>query len=151
MSWPGCSDVERYFCLSYLTPDVESDPTSHQPYWVEHCMRALQPALKYWVVKPALPVRRVVRCYFAVDSEANGYDSEELLLPDGWSEIVFAFAANFDRRLVAAPEQRTVMSRSYIIGGRSHSVVTGGSDRVGSLHCEAICESSMPSWVPTTR
>ena len=98
-------------------------------------MRSLHPALinstlKYWVVKPALPLRRVVRCYFAVDSEGHGYDSEELLLPDGWSEIVFAFAANFDRRSVEGPEQRTMMRRSYLIGGRSHSVVTGGSDRL---------------------
>jgi len=98
-------------------------------------MRSLHPALinstlKYWVVKPALPLRRVVRCYFAVDSEGHGYDSEELLLPDGWSEIVFTFAANFDRRSIAGPEQRTVMRRSYLIGGRSHSVVTGGSDRL---------------------
>jgi AraC-like DNA-binding protein len=98
-------------------------------------MRSLAPTLinstlKYWVVKPALPLRGVVRCYFAVDSEGNGYDSEELLLPDGWSEIVFALAADFDRRSVAAPEKRTLMRGSYLIGGRSHSVVTGGSDRL---------------------
>jgi AraC-like DNA-binding protein len=109
--------------------------TSHQHVPGKHRMRSLHPALinstlKYWVVKPALPLRGVVRCYFAVDSEGYGYDAEELLLPDGWSEIVFALAANFDRRSVAAPEQRTVMCRSYIIGGRSHSVVTGGSDRL---------------------
>lgn len=87
-------------------------------------------ALRYWVLPPAAELSGCVRCYFVVDSGPRPYLAEELLIPDGYSEIVFMLAAGFDRRRVLDAEKRTLVSRSYLIGGRSHSVITGGSERL---------------------
>jgi AraC-like DNA-binding protein len=46
------------------------------------------------------------------------------LLPDGYSEIVFSLDCAFDRWSIDKPDERTEMSSSYLIGGRSHSVLT---------------------------
>jgi AraC-like DNA-binding protein len=98
-------------------------------------MSPLQPtiintALQYWVLPPAAELSGHVRCYFVVDSGQRPYPFEELLIPDGHAEIVFTLAAGFDRRPVVDAEKRTVVSRSYVIGGRSHSIITGGSQRL---------------------
>jgi hypothetical protein len=49
---------------------------------------------------------------------------EELLIPDGHAELVFVIDNAFERWAVGQPERRGVMRRSYVIGGRSHSVIT---------------------------
>lgn len=86
--------------------------------------------LKYWLWQPAPALRNLVSCYFVVDAGENPYDVHELLLPDGYSEIVFALEAGFDRWVVGEPERCAAMRRSYLIGGRSTSVVTGGARRL---------------------
>jgi AraC-like DNA-binding protein len=58
---------------------------------------------------------------------AGQVGGEELLIPDGHSEIVFTIANAFERWTVGQPEHREVMCQSYVIGGRSRSVIT--SDR----------------------
>lgn len=49
---------------------------------------------------------------------------EELLIPDGHSELVFVIDSAFERWTVGQPERREVMRQSYVIGSRSRSVVT---------------------------
>ena len=86
--------------------------------------------LKYWLLQPAPALRSRISCYFVVDAGDNPYHVDELLLPDGYSEIVFALAAGFDRWVVGEADRCSVMRRSYLIGGRSTSVVTGGAQRL---------------------
>lgn len=98
-------------------------------------MNPLQPTLirdnlQYWLLPPDARLASHVRCYFVVDAGSSPYHHDELLLPDGYAEIVFALDAGFERWAVAAESDRRVMSRSYLIGGRSHSVLTGGSKRL---------------------
>jgi AraC-like DNA-binding protein len=87
--------------------------------------------MRYWRIAPDPRLRAVVSCYWAVDSEPIGTriralePTEDLLIPDGLSEIVFnRGCAGFDRWQLGARERNQFMGRSYVIGGRSHSVNT---------------------------
>src|SRR5687768_17317324 len=86
--------------------------------------------LRYWLLRPDRRLAHLVRCYFVVDAGAHPYHQDELLLPDGYAEIVFALDAGYQRWEVGEATRRDVMRRSYIIGGRSRSVCTGGSQRL---------------------
>jgi AraC-like DNA-binding protein len=87
---------------------------------------ALQPLPDWQMMKPDPRLWPHVLCYYLAlpqkSSPPTGGD--ELLLPDGHSEIVFTIANAFERWTVGQPERREVMCQSYIIGGRSRSVVT---------------------------
>lgn len=85
--------------------------------------------LEYWLLRPDARLAGQVRCYFVVDAGKASYEHDELLLPDGYAEIVFALDAGYERWAVGK-ERRSVMRRSYVIGGRSHSVMTSGSRRL---------------------
>jgi len=87
--------------------------------------------MRYWRIAPDPRLRGVVSCYWVVDSQAinarlNANEpTEDLLIPDGLSEIVFnRGSAGFERWRLGEPENRKTMAGSYIIGGRSHSVNT---------------------------
>jgi AraC-like DNA-binding protein len=86
--------------------------------------------LRYWLLRPDERLANLVRCYFAVDAGGRPYHHDELLLPDGYAEIVFAFDAGYQRWRLGEATRRDVMRGSYIIGGRSHSVCTSGSQRL---------------------
>ena len=100
----------------------------------------LRPALvsremRYWLMKPDARLRRHVYCYFLAQpmsstcADAAAYKKEELLIPDGHSEIVFNIAGAYERR-ASGSSARAVMRHSYLIGGRSHSVLTRDLERV---------------------
>jgi AraC-like DNA-binding protein len=83
----------------------------------------------YWRLRPDARLRPRVLCYFAAfpapgESASKPRFQEELLLPDGYSELVFNLADGYERWPVGDGTQRQVMQPSYIIGGRSHSVLT---------------------------
>jgi AraC-like DNA-binding protein len=87
--------------------------------------------MRYWLLKPDARLREWVNCYFFVEPGAAerlqpNYQHEalELLLPDGYSEIIFCFEGRYERRPVGKCAQPAVMGSSYLIGGRSHSVLT---------------------------
>lgn len=86
--------------------------------------------LEYWLLRPDARLAGAVRCYFVVDAGKASYEHDELLLPDGYAEIVFALDAGYERWAVGEQQRRSVMKRSYVIGGRSHSVMTSGSRRL---------------------
>jgi len=83
-------------------------------------------------MQPDERLRPWVFCYFLVEPTGQTPPGErvppdnqqQLLLPDGYSEIVFNLDAAFERWAIGQPDQRAVMSSSYLIGGRSHSVLT---------------------------
>lgn len=87
--------------------------------------------MRYWRLAPDPRLRGVVSCYWVVDSLPISAriralePTEDLLIPDGLSEIVFnRGCAGFERWRLGEPDQRRRMARSYLIGGRSHSVNT---------------------------
>lgn len=95
--------------------------------------------MHYWRVQPDERLRSHVLCYYIVratpDSKPGQPDAlrSELLLPDGHSELVFSFGAAFERWVVGE-QKRSIMRPSYVIGGRSQSVLTrnlGNLDLVG--------------------
>jgi AraC-like DNA-binding protein len=89
--------------------------------------------MRYWRLQPDPRLRPLLLCYFVVEpNEAPELDfqGEELLIPDGHAEIVFNPAAGYERWAVGEGERRDVMKHSYLIGGRSHSVLTRNLSQV---------------------
>ncbi len=85
--------------------------------------------MRYWLIEPDPRLRPWVHCYFVVEPDPHGKpaadEPPELLLPDGHSEIVFNLGTSgYERWPVEDRTHRTVMRSSYLIGGRSHSVLT---------------------------
>ena len=87
--------------------------------------------MRYWRLKPDARLVPWIHCYwyvepdpYTVSPEADALDRHQLLIPDGHSELVFRLEGGFTRWRVDAPEQRAQMRASYVIGGRSHSVLT---------------------------
>jgi AraC-like DNA-binding protein len=78
------------------------------------------------MMKPDPRLRPQVLCYYLALPEKGAAPGggEELMLPDGHSEIVFTIENAFERWAVGQPERREVMRQSYVIGGRSRSVIT---------------------------
>ena len=98
--------------------------------------------MRYWRIAPDRRLRGLVACYWAVDSQpasasiAGREAAEDLLIPDGLSEIVFnRGTAGFERWQLGLRERRQHMAHSYIIGGRSHSINTRAS---GSLRLAGV-------------
>ena len=87
--------------------------------------------MRYWRLEPDARLAPWIHCYWYVEpdphsnSEHTGaVDRHQLLIPDGHSELVFRLEGSFTRWRVDAPGQRAEMRASYVIGGRSHSVLT---------------------------
>jgi AraC-like DNA-binding protein len=88
--------------------------------------------MRYWRLKPDARLRPWILCYWMVEpfneaahfASASDPDKLQLLIPDGHSEIVFRFAGSFTRWNIDAPDKPAQMAASYVIGGRSKSVLT---------------------------
>lgn len=85
--------------------------------------------LRYWRIDPDPRLRPQIVCYFValpgtVDTAKDAAPEAELLLPDGYSEIVFSLANRFERYAVGETKPSEEVCASYLIGGRSHSVLT---------------------------
>lgn len=87
--------------------------------------------MRYWLMKPDHRLQGRVHCYYLAQPissscthAAAAYKDEELLMPDGHSEIVFNLGGAYERWDASRTSVRSIMRRSYLIGGRSHSVVT---------------------------
>ncbi len=84
----------------------------------------------YWRIAPDPRLREQVLCYWMVEDAADRpatrfAHGEDLLLPDGYSEIVFnRGATSFERWQLGERASSEHMRGSYVIGGRSHSVGT---------------------------
>jgi AraC-like DNA-binding protein len=84
--------------------------------------------IRYWRLAPDPRLRSYVSCYFVAMPPSGALAprarDEELLLPDGHSELVFILSGGFERWPVDQERARHTMRPSYLIGGRSHSVLT---------------------------
>jgi AraC-like DNA-binding protein len=86
--------------------------------------------MRYWRLKPDARLASWIHCYWYVEPDPHcvpsqaDLDRRQLLIPDGHSEIVFFLEGSFSRWRVDAPERCVPMRASYVIGGRSHSVLT---------------------------
>src|SRR4051794_21951024 len=97
----------------------------------------LRPRMRYWRLSPDRRLWPSLLCYFVaepIDSPSadsiSGCFEEELILPDGHSEIIFNLGDGYERWDVGRPAKREIMRCSYVIGGRSHTVVTRDMGRV---------------------
>ena len=89
--------------------------------------------MRYWRMQPDARLLPWVLCYYLVEPTAAApisQSGQELLLPDGYSELVFKLDAPFERWVVGEPGKRSVMRSSYLIGGRFRSVLTRNLGRV---------------------
>jgi AraC-like DNA-binding protein len=96
----------------------------------------IQPTMKrdgmrYWRLKPDARLLPWIHCYWYVEPDPDtvsqnveALDRHQLLIPDGYSELVFRLEGGFTRWRVGEPGQGAQMRASYVIGGRSHSVLT---------------------------
>jgi AraC-like DNA-binding protein len=98
--------------------------------------------MRYWCMRPSARLHPWVVCYYYVEPDPTvpqthipSTDQQQVILPDGHAEIVFALAGAFDRWRIDDPTICTKMSTSYVIGGRSHSVNTRS---LGSLKLAGI-------------
>jgi AraC-like DNA-binding protein len=90
--------------------------------------------MRYWRLRPDARLRPWILCYWMVEPDpasetarsASAFEADklQLLIPDGHSEIVFRLAGSFVRWDIDAPAKRVRMDASYVIGGRSKSVLT---------------------------
>jgi len=87
--------------------------------------------MRYWRLAPDARLAPWIHCYWYVEpdpytraEQVEALDRHQLLIPDGHSELVFRLEGEFTRWRVDAPEHRVQMRASYVIGGRSHSVLT---------------------------
>ena len=87
-------------------------------------------SMRYWRIEPDRRLQPGIQCYAMVNPgrissihSALPEFEEQVLLPDGYSEIVFVLDGKFERRLVGEAGPRTVMASSYVIGGRSSSII----------------------------
>jgi AraC-like DNA-binding protein len=89
--------------------------------------------MRYWRIAPHPRLREHVSCYWMVEEAPHRprehfRHGEDLLIPDGHSEIVFnRDTTGFERWQLGARERGVQMRGSYLIGGRSHSVATHAS------------------------
>jgi len=87
--------------------------------------------MHYWRLRPDARLRRWIHCYWYVEPDPDGpcvrpsarVVKPELLLPDGHAELIFRIAGEFTRWRIGEPEKSAEMRRSYVIGGRSHSIL----------------------------
>lgn len=102
-------------------------PPSNAMAWAPTLVRD---EMKYWLLKPSVSLQREIRCYFIVDAERRQSCKQELHLPDGYSELVFTFRQGFERAPLGRTQEAERMTRSYLIGARSQSIVTSDSGDV---------------------
>jgi AraC-like DNA-binding protein len=83
--------------------------------------------MRYWRLRPDARLRRWIQCYWFVEPDSHraraASDRPDLLIPDGHSELVFRLAGGFTRWHLGEPAAPIHMRESYIIGGRSKSVL----------------------------
>jgi AraC-like DNA-binding protein len=80
----------------------------------------------YWRLQPDARLRPWIQCYWMVEPAQALLDSPnapDLLIPDGHSELVFRLSGAFTRWELGE-SARACMNQSYVIGGRSKSVLT---------------------------
>lgn len=86
--------------------------------------------MSYWLLQPNPLLRADVKSYYVVDVAARAMDKHELHMPDGYAELVFVFGEGYERVDLDPATAAKNMRRSYVIGGRSRSIVTRDCGRI---------------------
>nr|WP_230979824.1 AraC family transcriptional regulator [Steroidobacter gossypii] len=86
--------------------------------------------MSYWLLQPTPLLRAEVKSYYVVDVAARAMDKHELHMPDGYAELVFVFGEGYQRADLEPAAAAANMRRSYVIGGRSRSIVTCDRGRI---------------------
>ncbi len=86
--------------------------------------------MSYWLLQPHASLRSDVKSYFVTDVTERSIDKLELHMPDGYAEIVFVFGAGYERHPLDTSSSVANMRHSYVIGGRSRSIVTRDKGRI---------------------
>lgn len=86
--------------------------------------------MSYWLLQPDPALRSEVKSYFVTDVTERSCDKLELHMPDGYAEIVFVFGAGYERHALDSSSSVANMRHSYVIGGRSRSIVTRDKGRI---------------------
>lgn len=90
--------------------------------------------MDYWLCQPDPALGAGVKSYFIADVRRRTSAQHELFMPDGYAELVFVFNGGFERAELDAAAPALRLRRSYVIGGRSRSIVTretGGVKVIG--------------------
>lgn len=94
----------------------------------------IQGEMDYWLCQPDAALGTAVKSYFLADVGRRSGPQLELFMPDGYAELVFVFDGDYERTELGACSPAQRLRRSYVIGGRSHSIVTresGGLKVIG--------------------
>lgn len=91
--------------------------------------------MNYWLLAPDPALRAHVQCYYVAEPRPGGmHDPDfrelELILPDGYAEIVFRGSGCYERWPVHEPDQVERVSTSHVIAGRTASVITRDVENV---------------------
>jgi AraC-like DNA-binding protein len=84
----------------------------------------IQGEMDYWLCQPDPALGTGVKSYFIADIGHRAGPQFELFMPDGYAELVFVFGGDYERAELGSSSPARRLRRSYVIGGRSHSIVT---------------------------
>jgi AraC-like DNA-binding protein len=87
------------------------------------------PSMNYWLLLPDPVLRPFVQCYYVAEPKPGGvqhpdFRDLELILPDGYAEIVFCGRGRYERWQLNRPGQVEMVCTSHVIAGRTASAVT---------------------------
>lgn len=81
--------------------------------------------MRYWRLRPDARLKPWIHCYWFVEPAlSRPAELPDLLIPDGHSELVFRLDGGFTRWKLGDATAGEHLSHSYVIGGRSRSVLT---------------------------
>lgn len=85
--------------------------------------------MNYWLLPPDPALRPFVQCYYVAEPRPGGahhpdFRELELILPDGYAEIVFCGRGCYERWPLHKPGTVERVGASHVIAGRTQSAVT---------------------------
>lgn len=93
------------------------------------------PSMNYWLLAPDPALRPFVQCYYVAEPRPDGvqhpdFRELELILPDGYGEIVFCGRGRYERWTLDRPGAVALVGASHVIAGRAASAVTRDVENV---------------------
>lgn len=93
------------------------------------------PSMNYWLLAPDPALRPFIQSYYIAEPRPGGtchpdFRELELILPDGYAEIVFCGRGRYERWPLHKPGAIALVSASHVIAGRAQSAVTRDIENV---------------------
>lgn len=89
------------------------------------------PQLRYKLYRPNPLLSPFVRCYWVLQQDSQTWQ-RELMLPDGYIDLIFCFAESYRRRELASTGE-THINASHIVGQRTRSVFLTETNKLDLL------------------